>query len=156
MKNVKAGLTVPWLKLAGIGLVMGMVVFSLTATTTDARRPKAKVPGEFVKMKNPIPGSEEALEEAGKLYKDKCEKCHGEKGDGKGTAVKEDMKPVPPAWTDKAQIAELTDGERFWIILNGSEGTEMKGFKAGLVKKGKEITEEQAWKMVHLIKTFAK
>lgn len=47
-------------------------------------------------------------------------------------------------------MEKIPDGQLFWITLNGSDPdtTEMEGYK-------KKLTEEQVWKLVHYIRSFA-
>jgi mono/diheme cytochrome c family protein len=60
------------------------------------------------------------------------------------------MDVKPRDYTDKALMEKIPDGQLFWIILNGSDPdtTEMEGYK-------KKFTEEQVWKLVHYIRSFA-
>ncbi len=112
----------------------------------------AKAPAEAKSQANPVEVSDEVMAAAKKVYKKKCKKCHGSKGNGKGPGAK-DMDPMPPDWTSGI---DLTDGELHWFTMNGCEGTEMKGWKAGSAKPGKEITDEQAWALVHYIRSLVK
>ena len=125
---------------------------SLLAPEAALACSKSKAPAEAKAMENPVEASDEVMAEAKKIYKKKCKKCHGSKGNGKGPGAK-DMDPMPPDWT---KGIDFTDGELYWATMNGCEGTEMKGWKAGSAKPGKEITEEQAWGLVHYIRTFAR
>jgi len=63
------------------------------------------------------------------------------------------MDPLPPDWT---KGIDLSDGELHWAIMNGCKDTEMKGWKAGSAKPGKEVTDEQAWGLVHYIRSLVK
>ncbi|OGP30610.1 MAG: hypothetical protein A2073_04530 [Deltaproteobacteria bacterium GWC2_42_11] len=136
--------------------VFGLVVLFATSMPGLAKEPKAKVPDTFLKMKNPISSSPRVLEEAKEIYEAKCKKCHGSKGDGKGPGAKQDMDPLPSDWTIKADMDKVPDGRMFWITLNGSEDTDMLGWKKGVAHEGKEVSEDQAWKLVHYIRQFAK
>ncbi|TKB62541.1 MAG: c-type cytochrome [Nitrospira sp.] len=117
------------------------------ALATERKTPIA--PEEFLKMKNPVALSPEVLQEAADMYKDKCVKCHGANGNGKGSATKGlDVKPRD--YTDKTLMVKIPDGQLCWIILNGSDldTTDMEGYK-------KKFTEDQVWKLVHYIRSFA-
>jgi len=61
-------------------------VFASMANASEHQIPVA--PDEYLKMENPYAGEadEDLLKQAGKLYKRKCKKCHGSKGDGKGSS----------------------------------------------------------------------
>lgn len=138
MKNTK-------LRLAALGAAI-IAWPAVAVIAEDFKTPVA--PEEFLKMANPLPPDAEAVKEAAGIYEKKCSKCHGDKGDGKGSATKElDVKPRN--YTDKSVMEKLPDGQLFWIIANGSdpEATEMTGYK-------KKLSEEQMWALVHYIRTF--
>lgn len=113
---------------------------------------KDNVPADAKSAANPVEVDDEVMAAAKKVYKKKCKKCHGTKGNGKGPGAK-DMEPMPPDWTGGI---ELTDGELYWLTMNGSKDTEMKGWKAGSAKPGKEITDEQGWGLVHYMRSLVK
>ncbi len=133
--------------LAAFVAVIFMLVSGVTLACTDS-----KAPPEAKAQENPVEATDEVLAQAKKVYRKSCKKCHGSKGNGKGPGAK-DMDPLPPDWT---QGIDFTDGELHWFTMNGCEGTEMKGWKAGAAKPGKEITDEQAWGLVHYMRTFVK
>lgn len=109
-----------------------------------------EVPADAKAVENPVEADDDVLKAAKKIYKKKCKKCHGSKGNGKGPGAK-DMDPMPPDWT--AGI-ERTDGELHWLTMNGSKDTEMKAWAAGKAKKGKELSDEQVWGVVHYIRSL--
>ncbi|MBW2467265.1 MAG: c-type cytochrome [Deltaproteobacteria bacterium] len=132
-------------------LTISAAVFCLTVASPAAfSAAKDKVPGDAKGVENPVEADDDVLKTAKKIYKKKCKKCHGSKGDGKGPGAK-DMDPLPPDWT--AGI-DATDGELYWITMNGSADTEMKGWQAGMAKEGKEVSEEEAWGLVHYIRSL--
>lgn len=131
-----------------------VLLFSMPGSSF-AHDKHAAIPSEYQKMKNPVPRSETVIAEAKAVYDDKCKKCHGEKGDGKGTGSK-GMDPKPSNYTDKAKMEKLSDGELFYTTMEGSPDSDMNGWKKGKAKPGKEITEEEAWKLIHYIRAFAK
>lgn len=107
-------------------------------------------PEEVAKLANPIPPTSEALKDAPGIYENKCSKCHGDKGDGKGSATK-GLDVKPRNYTDKNLMEKIPDGQLFWIIANGSDpdATEMAGYK-------KKLSEEQMWVLVRYIRSFAR
>ena len=125
-----------------------LVLWPLTGDATERKTPSA--PEEYVKMTNPVALTPQALEEAGSVYEKQCSKCHGDTGDGKGSATKElDVKPRN--YTDKSLMQTIPDGQLLWIIANGSDpdSTEMKAYK-------KKLSVEQMWSLVHYIRSFAR
>jgi len=84
------------------------------------------------------------IKKAGKLYKRKCKKCHGSKGDGKGSAAA-DLEVKPPAFNATGYMADRKDGQFFWILMNGSEGTDMEAYGPGT---DVSLSEEQLWQLI--------
>jgi mono/diheme cytochrome c family protein len=125
------------------------VILGYSGAILAAERKTPSAPDNFLKMTNPVALTPEALQEAAVLYKDKCIKCHAATGNGKASATR-GMEVKPRDYTDKSLMATIPDGQLFWIILNGSDPdtTEMEGYK-------KKFSEEQVWKLVHYIRSFA-
>lgn len=108
-------------------------------------------PEPFATMTNPLPSTPENIE-AGKMlfHRDvepiACETCHGFKGNGMGVIFQR-MKPYPRDFTCYQDMKDISDGQMFWIIQNGSHGTRMRAFE--------NLTEEQIWQLVHYLRRFA-
>lgn len=105
-----------------------------------------KAPEEATAMTNPVKAEAASLEKGKKLYVANCADCHGEKGDGKGSAGA-GLKPPPANFTDKAMMTEHTDGALHWAITEG--GGAMPSFS-------KSLSDEDRWDVVNYIRTFAK
>ncbi|MBH0179154.1 MAG: c-type cytochrome [Nitrospira sp.] len=127
-------------------LGIASLALPLVASGGDFKTPVA--PEAVLKMANPIPLTSEVVKGAPSVYENKCSKCHGDKGDGKGSATK-GLDVKPRNYRDKDVMGKLPDGQLFWIIANGSdpEATEMGSYK-------KKLSEEQMWALVHYIRTF--
>jgi mono/diheme cytochrome c family protein len=125
-----------------------LLAWPVTTLATDRKTPMA--PKEFLAMTNPVPHTTDTLQEAKSLYENRCSKCHGTNGDGKGSATK-DMDVKPRNYTAKALMETIPDGQLFWIICYGSDPdiTEMKGYK-------KKLSDEQMWSLIHYIRSFAR
>lgn len=113
-------------------------------------------PAEFLSMVSPIKADEmdEATLKAGaKIYTKKCAKCHGETGDGKGSAAGElTIKPVD--MSAPGYMAGRKDGQLFWILRDGSPNTDMKGFGPG---SEQNFSDEEMWKVIAYMRaTFTK
>tara|TARA_Y100001938_G_scaffold52274_1_gene72957 strand:+ start:1227 stop:1667 length:441 start_codon:yes stop_codon:yes gene_type:complete len=54
-----------------------------------------------------------------------CKMCHGEKGDGNGKLGKALM-PRPRNFTCESTMRDISPGQMFYIIQNGSKGTGMQ------------------------------
>lgn len=98
---------------------------------------------------NPFESTAENIEKGKALFHGKafCVTCHGR--DGKGLSGVEGLRgKLPRNFTDKAWQRARTDGELFWILKNGSPGTDMASF-IPLV-----LTEEEAWHVLLYVRSF--
>ena len=98
---------------------------------------------------NPLQPTPELIEKGKALFEGKafCKACHG--ADGKGLPKDLELKgPLPRNFTDKRWQAARADGELFWILKNGSPGTDMASF-IPLV-----LTEEEAWQVLLYVRSF--
>ncbi len=98
---------------------------------------------------NPFPSISENIEKGKHIFHGKafCVTCHGPEGKGLGDIPGLRGK-LPRNFTDKTWQAARTDGELFWILQNGSPGTDMGSF-IPLV-----LTEEEAWYVILYVRTF--
>jgi mono/diheme cytochrome c family protein len=80
--------------------------------------------------------------EGEKLYVSNCVQCHGEKGDGQGTIVKNGLFMGVPDYADKTA---LSNGQMFYSIYYGRNAM---GTHAAILNK-KEI-----WTLVHYVRKF--
>jgi mono/diheme cytochrome c family protein len=96
-----------------------------------------------------IPASASA--EAGKEIFEKsakpmaCKMCHGKKGDGAGKLGMA-LNPKPRNFTCSKTMNNVSPGQMFWVIKNGSKGT-------GMVAHGKTLKDKQIWDVVKYIET---
>jgi len=121
----------------------------------DVLRPR--VPKDQIEaaraVTNPLPATPEMIAKGKALFEGKafCRACHGQEGKG---ILGPDIEPgslkgpLPRNFTDKAWQARRTDGELFWILKNGSPGTDMGPF-IPLV-----VTEEEAWQLILYVRSF--
>jgi mono/diheme cytochrome c family protein len=103
------------------------------------------VPEEAKQIKNPVQPSEAALQFARSTYSEKCAHCHGETGKGDGPDASS-HNPAPSNFTDTQRLRAETDGELFYKITEGHRP--MPSYKS-------RLTEEQRWRLVLLIRSFA-
>jgi mono/diheme cytochrome c family protein len=98
---------------------------------------------------NPFPSTPENVAIGKTIFHGKafCVTCHGPEGKGLGDIPGLRGK-LPRNFTDKAWQASRTDGELFWILQNGSPGTDMASF-IPLV-----LTEEEAWYVILYVRLF--
>jgi mono/diheme cytochrome c family protein len=128
-------------------------IYGTAAWAADAQVLQPRVPPEQIEaarsVKNPLQPTSEWLEKGKALFEGKafCKACHG--ADGKGLPKELELKgPLPRNFTDKKWQATRTDGELFWILKNGSPGTDMAPF-VPLV-----LTEEEAWQVLLYVRSF--
>lgn len=78
-----------------------------------------------------------------------CATCHGR--DGRGLSDIQGLRgKLPRNFTDQIWQAARSDGELFWILKNGSPGTDMAPF-IPLV-----LTEEEAWQVLLFVRSLGK
>jgi mono/diheme cytochrome c family protein len=123
------------------------------AQAADLQVLKARVPPDQIEaarsVSNPLPPTPELIDKGKALFEGKafCKACHG--ADGRGLPKDLDLKgPLPRNFTDKRWQEARTDGELFWILKNGSPGTDMAPF-IPLV-----LTEEEAWQVLLYVRSF--
>ncbi len=115
-------------------------------------RKTTKAPDDFLTKTNPLSSSAGAIKAGKELFLKTaqpvaCVICHGEQGDGKGV-MGAALMPPPRNFTCGAMMRDLPDGQLFWIIKNGSQGTGMMPFAT--------LPDEQVWQLIHYIRSLAK
>ena len=73
-----------------------------------------------------------------------CKMCHGKKGDGMGKLGKA-LKPNPRNFTCSDTMKDVSAGQMFYIIKNGSAGTGMSSHK-------KTLKDKEIWDVVKYIR----
>lgn len=131
---------------AGIGIIAA-------GTVAAAEHQVPTAPKEYLEMKNPLKESKDVLEKGEKVYEKKCKKCHGEKGDGKGSAA-EGFKVAPTAFSVPGLLKGRADGQLFFIAEKGSPNTDMEGFGPG---SETNLSKDDIWSVIsYLRKKFTK
>ncbi|MBA5873535.1 MAG: c-type cytochrome [Nitrospira sp. CR1.2] len=130
-------------------------VGAIPAVATDQAVLRPRVPADKIEeaktWTNPLPATAENLEKGKTLFQGKafCATCHGR--EGKGLADIEGLRgKLPRNFTDKVWQAARSDGELFWILKNGSPGTDMASFVPLI------LTEEEAWQVLIYVRSFGK
>ncbi len=111
-----------------------------------------RAPGKFRKMTNPLEASQANIDAGKTLFHETatplaCIQCHGEKGDGNGP-MGAALNPHPRNFTCGETMKDISDGQMFWIIKNGSPGTGMMAFTG--------MPNNQIWQLIHYIRTLVK
>jgi hypothetical protein len=112
-------------------------------TTPDA-------PGKYFGLKNPLEPTEKRMKKGEVINKDTaqpipCLQCHGAIGDG---TVDMGFQADPPArnFTCAETMKSISDGQMFWAIKNGIEGTAMPAYP--------DLADWQIWVLIHYVSQF--
>ncbi|SVE12244.1 uncharacterized protein METZ01_LOCUS465098, partial [marine metagenome] len=101
-------------------------------------------PDGFLKLKNPlVPSSENLIAGEAFFHTDAqptaCKVCHGSVGNGMGMMAP-GLNPPPRNFTCATTMDEISDGQMFWIIKNGSSGTGMLAYKS--------LKDQHIWQVI--------
>ncbi len=115
-------------------------------------RKTKRAPGKFRNMENPLPQNAENIKAGETLFQQTakplaCMNCHGAQGDGEGP-MGAALDPRPRNFTCTETMKDISDGQMFWIIKNGSVGTGMMAFSG--------MPDNQIWQVIQYIRTLAK
>ncbi len=115
-------------------------------------RSTAQAPDKIVRQKNPFESNSENFIKGESLFQwtaepNPCKTCHGPAGNGMGMMA-QGLSPMPRNFTCSKTMKEISDGQMFWIIRNGSPGTGMPAFKF--------LSDEEIWKLILYIRHFDK
>ncbi len=95
---------------------------------------------------NPILPDVESVAIGQQLFTDNCVACHGVAGKGDGPSGVT-LNPPPVDFTD-GHTATHTDGDLYYWILEGIEGSSMPAF-------ADNVTHEQAWHLVNYVRRLS-
>ncbi len=134
-------------------LVLGGALLATTAAAASAAEEHKipTAPPEFLALENPIAKEEmdeKFLKKTARLYKRKCKSCHGIEGDGNGSKA-EFMEIKPAAFSKPGYLAGRKDGQLYWILMNGSPGTEMEARGPGTREN---LSEREIWSLIAYIR----
>lgn len=135
-----------------LSLVMVLAFYSnLSAGGCPQPRFTENAPPDIYNRVNPLDPSMENILAGKALYEEKarpmaCKLCHGIKGNGRG-GMSMGVHPQPRNFTCEKTINDVPDGQLFWIISNGSPGTDMPAFE--------ELEEEEIWQLIIYIRKLA-
>ncbi|MBF0285740.1 MAG: cytochrome c [Magnetococcales bacterium] len=102
---------------------------------------------------DPVTVDPAILDKGARIFRTKCQKCHGELGDGKGPKA-ETIEIKPAAFSKPGYLSGRKDGQLYWIIANGSPGTEMPAHGPGT---DINFTPDEIWQVItYLRRQFTK
>jgi mono/diheme cytochrome c family protein len=117
-----------------------------TFAAKSARR--FSIPKAAREKKNPIPNTPEVVKGGMLHFADHCSTCHANDGSGR-TEMGRNMYPKVPDMR-KADTQNLSDGEIYYIIVNGIRLTGMPAWGQG----GDD--DRETWALVHFIRHLPK
>jgi hypothetical protein len=105
------------------------------------------LPEAYARKRNPLEWSKETVRAGMKLYRSRCQACHGtsRRGDGEASA---ELTPPPSNILRVSRMPIASDGYWLWTISEGGGplNTHMPAYRNKLSKK-------QIWQLVHYLKT---
>ena len=109
-----------------------------------------QAPEDIHNQTNPLKPSREVLYSGESLFQLEvqpmaCKICHGVNGNGLGIMA-QGLNPAPRNFTCEETMKEISDGQLFWIIRNGSRGTGMPAYK--------DLKDREIWQIVHYLRQF--
>ncbi len=97
---------------------------------------RAQVPAATRALRNPLPESAASLKGGREAYGLYCSSCHGM--DGAGRRNRPSLR--------NARVRGETDGEIYWILLNGSKGNGMPAWRS--------LGDTALWQLVEYIRAM--
>jgi mono/diheme cytochrome c family protein len=130
--------------------VARILAVAVGAAALAAAHDDWKAPAAERARANPVPVSPMAVARGRTLYQKHCDSCHGPTGKGDGRNADEERPPHD--LTNAALQKKMTDGEAFWKVSTGrrEDGEVIMPAFANKIPE-----EEDRWKLVHYIRTFA-
>jgi mono/diheme cytochrome c family protein len=153
-------LTHALITLAALALVALVVGVAFTRDGLSARTPppaleaavarrirSIAIPSGAKARTNPYATDAHAWVEGGRHFQEHCSSCHGDEGDGK-SEIGRNLYPKAPDMRG-ADTQALTDGEIYFVIMNGIRYTGMPAWEG-------EHTPDETWKLVSFIRRLPK
>jgi len=131
-----------------------LAAFTLVAANTALAGPECPQPRKTPAAPANIAGKDEtgkADAANGKMLYEKtakpmaCKNCHGDNGDGAGK-LGAALKPKPRNFACADTMKDISAGQMFHIIKNGSPGT-------GMAPHGKTLKDDEIWDVVKYIRS---
>lgn len=128
-------------------LILGCLTFTgaVWAAQVSDRSQGWQIPEGAEAESNPVPVDAAVLARGQRLYKSKCQRCHGIDGNGAGPDA--DPNHVPGDLTDARRASRNPDGVMFYKIWNGRAKPKMPAMKT-------DISRIDVWTVVHYVKTL--
>ena len=115
-------------------------------------RTAAQAPDKIAQQKNPFKSNAENFIKGESLFQwtaepNPCKTCHGPAGNGLGMMA-QGLPAMPRNFTCSQTMKDVSDGQMFWVIKNGSPATGMPAYKF--------LSDDEIWKLILYIRHFDK
>jgi mono/diheme cytochrome c family protein len=94
-------------------------------------------------LQNPLPRTKAVFAQGAKLFKNRCEVCHGALANGQGSLTA--AYGAKPANLQAKQFLDYEDGKIFWAITNG---------KNAMPSQAPYLSEQERWAVVHYVRAL--
>jgi mono/diheme cytochrome c family protein len=140
----------------GVAAAAAIVVFGIAGLVAKTQDPSSDdrnkgwtIPADARNESNPVAASPDAVTKGEKIYRSKCQRCHGKEGKGDGPDADRD-KPAGN-FTDRMRVAFNPDGVMFYKVWNGhSEKPKMPAFKS------EGLSKDEVWTVIRYVNTLRK
>lgn len=138
-------------------VLLGTAAHAFAGIEEEVLRPR--VPPEHLAearaMVNPVPATADSVSWGVELYQEiGCNGCHGDSGSLDGPAFA-GMYPSPRNLTNGAWQSARTDGELYYVIVNGVEGTLMPPLREMLkTPEAPVVTDDDIWHVINFIRSL--
>ncbi len=144
-------------KIPGFVLVVGTLGALISGCTAHKQPSKLEttlanmakdvtIPIQAKNVTNPLPASQEVIQQGEQIYMQDCGLCHATDGHA-ATNIGRGMYP-PAMDLTSPHVQHWSDAELFWIIQNGVRLTGMPSWKS-------TISDSDTWKLVHFVRHLA-
>jgi len=135
-------------RLIAITLSLGLLITTANLASAEAPCPQPRktksAPANIAQLDKTSKGNakngEKLFQKSAKPMA--CAMCHGNKGDGNGK-LGSGLKPKPRNFTCSETMQNISAGQMYWIIKNGSAGTPMLAQK---------LDDNEIWDVVKYIR----
>jgi len=136
-------------------------------------RETERAPDSYHARVNPLQTTAENLARGRLLYQKEakplaCARCHGANGEGKGADAR-GLVPAPRNFTCAETMKDITDGQMYWVIENGSGDYHLPSRQGAqqIERPGREtrftamrphktyLTDTEIWQLIMYIRTLA-
>ncbi len=121
------------------------------AAQCPQERTTTSAPSSYWELENPLEPSADNISQGKLIFQQTaepaCAMCHGMAGDGLGQMAS-GLNPPPRNFTCGETMKPIPDGQLFFIIKNGSEGTGMPAFS--------HLEDESIWKLVIYLRQLSR